>query len=153
MVSQIVASHNLEYQAHVVSNPEFLREGSALQFALAPVPIDTIPADSMVDKAVYDLWHWKDTRIQPQQRVDAARDRNRTWAAIFQPSSRTWVRVGNDSLTQVTVADNGRVALALNPVQYAVEATWGDGGSEIQSRPTTGQRENHALDGNLNPIW
>ena len=36
MVSQIVASHNLEYQAHVVSNPEFLREGSALQDFMNP---------------------------------------------------------------------------------------------------------------------
>ena len=34
---------------------------------------------SLIDKAVYDLWHWQDPRIQPQQRIEAARDRNRTY--------------------------------------------------------------------------
>jgi len=107
-----------------------VRDGSALQFALAPAPRDSIPADSLADKAVYDLWHWQDTKIQPQQRIDATRDRNRTWPAIFHPATGRWARLGNDSLTQVTIADHGRVALALNPVEYAIEQTWGDGASD-----------------------
>ena len=120
---------------------EFTRDGTALQFALAPVAADTIPADSLVDKAVYDLWHWQDTRIQPQQRRDAARDRTRTWPAAFLPASGTWTRLGNDSLTRVTLSDDGRVALALNPVEYAVEETWGEGGTDaLLVDPATGAR-------------
>jgi hypothetical protein len=109
---------------------DFVREGTALQFALAPVVAPEIPADSLADKAIYDLWHWQDTKIQPQQRVDAPRDRNRTWTAVYIPSSGRWTRLGTDSLTQVTLADNGRIALALNPVEYAVEQTWGEGGAD-----------------------
>ncbi|MBA4070415.1 MAG: hypothetical protein C0497_01050 [Gemmatimonas sp.] len=110
---------------------DFVRDGAALQFALGPFPIDSIPADSLADKAIYDLWHWKDTQIMPMQKVTAARERNRTWTAVYHPALKTWVKLGNDSLRQVTVADNGKVALALNPVQYAIEQTWGEGGNDV----------------------
>ncbi len=119
---------------------DFVRDGSALQFALAPLPIDSIPADSLADKAIYDLWHWKDTQIMPLQKVNAARERNRTWMAVYQPATRKWAKLGNDSL-RVTLADNGRIALALNAVQYAVEETWGEGGSDAYVLDaTTGAR-------------
>ncbi len=120
---------------------DFVRDGSALQFALAPAPRDTIPSDSLFDKAVYDLWHWQDTKLQPQQRIDAARDRNRTWAAVYQPAVNRWVRLGTDSLTDVTLADNGRIALALDSVEYAIAQTWGEGGSDaFLVDPTSGAR-------------
>jgi len=119
---------------------DFVRDGSAVQFALAPLPIDSIPADSLADKAIYDLWHYKDTQIMPMQKINAARDRNRTWAAVYQPAAKKWAKLGNDSL-RVTLADNGRIALALNPVQYAIEETWGEGGSDAYVLDaTTGAR-------------
>jgi dipeptidyl aminopeptidase/acylaminoacyl peptidase len=120
---------------------DFVRDGSALQFALAPLPIDSIPADSLADKAIYDLWHYKDTRIMPMQKVQAGRDRSRTWPAVYQPAVKKWAKLGNDSLTQVTLADNGRVAVAMNPVEYAIEQTWGEGGSDaFLLDATTGAR-------------
>ena len=63
---------------------DFVRDGSALQFALAPLPVDSIPADSLAEKAIYDLWHYEDTQIMPVQKLNAARDRSRTWDAIYQ---------------------------------------------------------------------
>ncbi|MBW7935434.1 MAG: hypothetical protein H3C62_17860, partial [Gemmatimonadaceae bacterium] len=120
---------------------DFVRDGGALVFALAPLPIDTIPADSLTDKAIYDLWHWKDTQIMPMQKVTAARERNRTWTAVYTPALKKWAKLANDSLRQVTVADNGKLALALNPVQYAIEQTWGEGGSDAYVLDaTTGAR-------------
>lgn len=110
---------------------DFVRDGSALIFPLAPLPIDSVPADSLYGKPIYDLWHWKDTQVQPMQKVTAARERNRTWTAVYTPSLKKWAKLGNDSLRQVTVADNGKLALALNPVQYAIEQTWGEGGNDI----------------------
>ncbi len=110
---------------------DFTRDGNAVLFSLGNIPFDSIPADSLADKAVYDLWHWKDTKIQPQQKVEAARDRNRTQLAIYQIASSKWVKLGSDSLQQVTVSDDGRRALATNPVEYAVEQMWGEGGSDV----------------------
>jgi len=120
---------------------EFTRNGAALVFPFAPVIPDSVPADSLADKAVYDLWHWNDTRIQPQQKVDAARDRNRTWTALYHPQGNQVVRLGSDSLTLVQVSDDARAVLALNPVQYAIEQFWGDGGSDVYVLdPRTGAR-------------
>lgn len=109
---------------------DFTRDGNAVLFSLAMVPQDSIPADSLLDKAVYDLWHWQDTKIMPQQKVDASRDRNRSQLAIFQVATGKWVRLGSDSLQQISVSDDGRRALASNPVEYAVQQMWGEGGSD-----------------------
>jgi dienelactone hydrolase len=109
---------------------EFVRSGAALIFPFAPVIPDSVPTDSLTERAMYDLWHWRDTKIQPMQKVDAQRDRNRVWLALYHPSTNTAVRLGNDSLTQVQVSDDAKSVLALNPVQYAIESTWGEGGAD-----------------------
>lgn len=108
---------------------EFTREGNAITFALANVPMDSIPADSLADKAVYDLWHWQDTKIQPQQKLDAGRDRSRTYSAIYHIAANKWTRLSNDSL-QVTLSDDGKRALGLNSVEYAIPQFWGERGAD-----------------------
>jgi len=110
---------------------EFTRGGQAVVFGLAPAPLDSIPADSLADKAVFDLWHYRDDRLQPQQKVEAARDRERAFTTAYLVADRRLTRLGSDSLPQITVSDDGRVALAVTPVPYAVEATWGEGGSDV----------------------
>ncbi len=108
---------------------DFTREGNAVVFALANEPMDSIPTDSLADKAVYDLWHWQDTKIQPQQKLDAARDRNRTYLAVYHVSTGKWTRLANDSL-QVTLADDAKHALGLNSVEYAIPQFWGEPGAD-----------------------
>lgn len=109
----------------------FTRDGSAVLFSVAEPPADSIPADSLRNKAVYDLWHWKDTRLQPTQRLQAGRDRSRTFSAIYHPKSGEVVQLENDSLPSVQVSDDGRVALAVTPVPYLVEQMWGEGGNDV----------------------
>jgi dienelactone hydrolase len=110
---------------------EFTREGNAIVFSLGFVPQDSIPADSLTDKAVYDLWHWKEPTIQTQQRLSAGRDRNRTHLAVYHLATNKWTRLGNDSLAQVTLSDDGKRALALNSLEYAIEQFWGEGGADV----------------------
>ena len=57
--------------------------------------IADIPADSLAEKAVYDLWHWKDSKLQPQQKLELARDRNRTFTALWQVATKTLVPHGS----------------------------------------------------------
>ncbi len=128
----------------------FTREGNGVIFSLGNVPMDSIPADSLVDKAGYDLWHWRDTQIQPQQRLSANRDRNRTYTALYTIASAKWTQLANDSL-RVTVSNDGRRVLGINAVEYAIPQFWGEGASDAYLiDPITGARTLIAkgLDGN-----
>ncbi|HEV2130828.1 MAG TPA: hypothetical protein VGR27_06990, partial [Longimicrobiaceae bacterium] len=130
-----------EWRVSDRGNVSFTKRGNAVLFGLAPVLPDSIPADSLADKAVFDLWHYQDLRLQPQQRVEAARDRNRSYMAIYHPGSRRMVRLANDTFPNVTVSDDGRTALAVSGFTYMVEAMWGEGGSDVYViDATTGQR-------------
>ena len=44
----------------------------AITFNVAPPPIDSVPADSLVGKSVFDLWHYQDPVLQPTQKLNAA---------------------------------------------------------------------------------
>jgi hypothetical protein len=45
------------------------------------------PADSLADKAVLDVWHWREPRLQPQQRVELSRERGAAWTAAYHVAS------------------------------------------------------------------
>ncbi|MFL5606079.1 MAG: hypothetical protein ACJ8AD_06505, partial [Gemmatimonadaceae bacterium] len=47
------------------SRVAFTRNGATVLFGYTAAPLDSIPADSLADKAVFDLWHYKDPRLQP----------------------------------------------------------------------------------------
>ncbi|MFN7933170.1 MAG: hypothetical protein U0R19_07570 [Bryobacteraceae bacterium] len=63
----------------------FSKDGSRLFFATAPAPAPrrTATAAPSEDKAVADLWHWKDPIVQSMQKVRAEQDRNRTYRAVY----------------------------------------------------------------------
>ena len=120
----------------------FTRNGNAILFGVAPAPLDSIPADSLYDKAVFDLWSWKDPRLQPQQRIEANRDRLRTYETIYNLATKKLIRLANDSMPSVTVSDDGRVALAASSERYAIERMWGDEGDDVYLiDATTGNRK------------
>src|SRR5262249_27650960 len=53
----------------------FTAAGDRLLFSVAPVKAEAKPA-AAGDRAVFDLWHWKDDFIQPMQKVKALQDQN-----------------------------------------------------------------------------
>ena len=120
----------------------FIRNGNAILFGVAPALMDSIPADSLYDKAVFDLWSWKDPRLQPQQKVEAGRDRLRTYETIYNLATKKLVRLANDSMPSVSVSDDGRVALAASSERYSIERMWGDEGDDVYLiDATTGNRK------------
>ena len=109
----------------------FTRNGNAILFGVASPSLDSIPADSLYDKAVVDLWHWKDDRLQPQQRLEAARDRSRAFDAIYHIATKKLVRLANDSMPAVSVSDDGRVGLIATGSRYNIERMWGADGDDV----------------------
>lgn len=117
----------------------FTRDGSTLIVGAAPVLADTIPADSLADRAQVDVWHYLDARLQPQQKLEASRDRNRTWLGVYRIASGTTRLIGSDTTSRVTLSDDGAVALALSDRRYAVSSMWGDDGADVSViDPVTG---------------
>lgn len=110
---------------------EFVKTGAVLQFGVQPVPPDSIPADSLADKAVVDLWHWRDARPQPMQRLQAAADRNRAYTAVFHVATRQVRRVANDSMPNAQLSEDGRTAVLVTNVPYQMEALAGEGGNDV----------------------
>jgi dipeptidyl aminopeptidase/acylaminoacyl peptidase len=109
----------------------FNRTNTAVLFSVAPPPIDSVPADSLVGKAVFDLWHYKDQVLQPTQRLNAARDRNKSYSAIYYMNSKKVVQLADDSIPTVNVSDDGRIAVANSRERYMIEQMWGDGGTDV----------------------
>ncbi len=110
---------------------DFVRTGAVLRFGVAHVAPDSIPADSLADKAVVDLWHWRDTRPQPMQRLQVGQDRSRSYTAVFHMATKQMRRLANDSIPTVQLSDDGRVASASTGVPYEIDAIGGDGGNDV----------------------
>ena len=113
------------------ANVSFTRGGSAVLFGVAPPPMDTLVADSLSGKSVFDLWHYKDPTLQPTQRINAARDRNRSFRAIYHPATNRFVKLANDSIPQVTVSSDGRVGVANSDERYALMRLWGGDSNDV----------------------
>ncbi len=118
---------------HLADNatPSFTGTGGAILFGVAPTIPDSVPTDSLKDKAVFDLWHWKDPTLQPSQRLNAVRDRNRSFRAIYFLNTRKMIQLGNDSIPDVDVSPDGKVAFAASRERYQIEQMWGDGGTDV----------------------
>ncbi|HTE47570.1 MAG TPA: hypothetical protein VK636_20170, partial [Gemmatimonadaceae bacterium] len=129
----IVAPAQVPTGLHLADNGPlaFTRSGTAITFAIAPPPIDSVPADSLVGKAVFDLWHYKDQVLQPTQKINAARDRNKSYGAIYHLASKKLVQLADDSIPAVTVSDDGKIGVANSRDRYMIEQMWGDGGTDV----------------------
>jgi dienelactone hydrolase len=115
----------------------FTRNGNAVIFGIAPVAPDSVPADSLTGKAVFDLWHYKDPQLQPTQRLNAARDRNRAFQAMWFPATKKVVALANDSIPTVAVSEDGRIGVANSRERYSIESMWGAGGTDVYSVDAT----------------
>ena len=109
----------------------FVKNGGVLRFNVQPVPADSIPADSLAENAVVDLWHWRDTRLQSMQRLQVGQDRNRSYAAVWHVASRQARRIANDSMPNIQLSDDGRTAVVVTNVPYQIDAISGEGGNDI----------------------
>jgi dipeptidyl aminopeptidase/acylaminoacyl peptidase len=123
-------------------NVTLTRSGTAMQFAIAPPPEDTVPADSLVGKARFDLWHYKDPVLQPTQLLQVNQARNRTYTAVYHIASKKLVQLTTDSFPSVQLSDDAKVGMQSTNVPYDVERMWGDGGNDIYlTDPATGARK------------
>jgi len=103
-------------------NLSFSKDGTRVFFGCAP-PVPDKPADtgadaSSDDKAVVDLWSWKDDYVQPIQKVRAERDRNRTYMAAYLIPEHRVVQLADAAMAEVTPSESAQWALGSDDREY-----------------------------------
>jgi hypothetical protein len=89
---------------------------------------------------VFDLWHYKDPELQPTQKLQVARDRNKSYQAIYNLATKKLVQLSTDSMPNVLVSDDGRTGIASTSVAYNIQRMWGDDGTDVYVvDPATGK--------------
>jgi dipeptidyl aminopeptidase/acylaminoacyl peptidase len=98
----------------------FSHDGGRIFFGCAPPALahnaaDDVPAD---EKVHADLWSWKDEHIQPEQRIRAERERNRTYRAVYHIGEKKMVQLGDDTMREVTPSEDGLWAIGADDRAY-----------------------------------
>ena len=69
------------------------------------------------------IWHWRDARLPSQQRVEEQADRDRSTLALLRVADRALVRLGDDTLRDVTLGENDRYAIGIDRQRYELDGT------------------------------
>jgi dienelactone hydrolase len=91
----------------------FSLDGTKLYVATAPERGPAPPADDVQ----LDIWHWKDSEIQPMQRVRAPIDRNRTFGGVVLLDTKKFRQLSDDGVS-VSEPETGDWAIASDNRKY-----------------------------------
>jgi dipeptidyl aminopeptidase/acylaminoacyl peptidase len=83
----------------------------------APAGAAAPPADA-AEKANLVIWHYKDPRLQSQQRVQESADRSFSYPALYRPADNTMVRLADDEVPTVQVTGRGKWAIGTSNTAY-----------------------------------
>ncbi|MEZ4905588.1 MAG: hypothetical protein R2822_29415 [Spirosomataceae bacterium] len=103
-------------QGHLVSSdytPKFAKDGSKLFFGTNPKPIiqdTTLLPEEIVN---VEVWHWQDTKLQPQQKVTLERDKKKSYLAVWNIINNTLVQLADVEVPEVELAQEGNADFAL----------------------------------------
>jgi dipeptidyl aminopeptidase/acylaminoacyl peptidase len=99
----------------------FSLDGERLFFGVAPAPEPERDEDEAGDdRAVVDLWHWKEDYIQPMQKVRAEQEKNRSYRAVFHLKEKKFAQLGDETMRDVIATNDGRWALGLDDRAYRI---------------------------------
>ena len=68
-----------------------------------------------------DVWHANDERIVPMQRIQKARDLERSCASAWRIDEGKWMKLGTDVFEQVTILEGDRFAIETDRKPYIAE--------------------------------
>ena len=105
----------------------FNKTGSELYFGTAPklLPLlkDTLAPG---EKVSLDIWTYHDTLLQPQQKVQLKREKNRSFVAVFYPQDGKLVQLANPRLKEVRINSKakGVYSLGFDNRPYLKMTSW-----------------------------
>jgi dipeptidyl aminopeptidase/acylaminoacyl peptidase len=118
------------------SRPVFTEDGRRLLFHTQPKPEDAGKTKKELEKekkaaaaepeAKLDVWSWMDDALQPQQLLEAERERNRSYRALFDLKAQVMVQLATKDVPSVYVDARARgdVAVGTSSLKYATMRSW-----------------------------
>ncbi len=101
--------------------PAFTYDGTRLTVSTAPVapePDERLEKQLDEEKVTADLWRWNDDQIQPLQKVRAARERKRAYPGLYDPATKRFTQLADETLATVTLSDDGTRAFGYDDRAY-----------------------------------
>ncbi len=105
------------------SNLSFSEDGKVLLVGIKEIP-DTTQKEDNEDQAKFDLWHWNDPYPQPQQKKMEKQVRDNTWECVYFVDSQKFVKLADESVPDLTLSRNGKIAFAENAWPYAKKVSY-----------------------------
>ncbi len=104
--------------------PYFSQNSKRLFIGLKDIPQQE-PEDTLLDseKAKFDLWHWEDDRLQPQQLLEKQRDLTKTYLSVIHLNENRLLQLENDTL-QLRTLDKGNSDAALGYTMHRQQHTY-----------------------------
>ncbi|MBM3980807.1 MAG: S9 family peptidase [Planctomycetes bacterium] len=78
------------------SGLSFSQDGTKLYLQAAPV---RAPLTTGADDIQLDIWHWKDAHLQPAQKINAGRDRSKTYEAVVLLDTKQFRHLSDDAVS------------------------------------------------------
>jgi len=97
----------------------FTRDGKILQAGLASARRTRRgEAPAAEEKAVFELWHWKDDRVQTIQKARVATEGGRATRVALHIADKKLVTLGNEDVTDFVFGEDSGVALGYGDKAY-----------------------------------
>lgn len=140
VVSVKTAGFRPEFVVSEKGSLAFSYDGSRLFISSSPPPDPEPDPNNAVpdeEKVNVDLWHWKDDYIQPQQKVRAIADRDRSYRAVWHITDKKFVQLADTTMENVIPSSNGLYALGTDDRPYRIRAAYDPGFTDYYLVNTT----------------
>ena len=105
----------------------FSKDGKRLYFGSAPRP-EPEPKDSLMnsEKARLDIWAWTDKELQPRQKLNLKREKQRTYLAVYDIDKGAVTQLADQKLKTVRTkrTGEGTYGVGIDPVPYERAMSW-----------------------------
>lgn len=112
----------------------FSKSGSRLVLSTQPKPAEEKKDDTPEEEKVsVDVWSWTDPLMMPQQLLQAAAERSKTYDALVNLASDTFVQLETPMIPSVQIAneDDGVIGVGTSNLPYRKEISWGLSYSDV----------------------
>lgn len=99
----------------------FSLDGKSVLVPTAPIP--TLPPEALKsqreeDKVTLDIWHWRDDALPSVQKIQANRDRNKSYTGVYDLASRRFIQLSDESLPILAINSSATHALGRDDRSY-----------------------------------